>query len=124
MMKLSEICCCGSGKTPQKTAQSLGKHITTRSHLSITRGWVNSSLGRHWDGSYLVKSISQETKRLEVPRCFLEETIRYLHEYIQDRPTEIVFNIDEVGIVDWEDQKSKKVILPSSMRGQKRDITE
>jgi hypothetical protein len=47
-----------------------------------------------------VKSAPQETQRLEVPRFFLEETIRYLHEYIQGRPTEIVFNIDEVGIVD------------------------
>jgi hypothetical protein len=110
--------------TPQKTPKSLGKHIATRSHLSVTRGWVNSFLGRHWEGSYLVKSVSQETQRLEIPRCFLEKTIRDIHEYVQGRPTEIVFEIDEVGIVDWEDQKSKRVILPSSMRGQKRYITK
>jgi hypothetical protein len=110
--------------TPQETTQSLGKHIATGYHLSVTHGWVNSSLGRHWPGSCRVKSVPQETKRLEIPCCFLEETIRYLHEYIQGRPTEIVSNFDEVGIAYGEDQKSKKVILPSSMRGEKRYITE
>jgi hypothetical protein len=29
-----------------------------------------------------------------------------------------VFNLDEVGISDWEDRKTRTVILPATMRGQ------
>jgi hypothetical protein len=29
-----------------------------------------------------------------------------------------VFNLDEVGISDWEDRKTKTVIVPAMMRGQ------
>jgi hypothetical protein len=31
---------------------------------------------------------------------------------------ELVFNLDEVGISDWEDRKTKTVIVPATMRGQ------
>jgi hypothetical protein len=31
---------------------------------------------------------------------------------------ELVFNLDEVGISDWEDRKTKTVIVPASMHGQ------
>jgi hypothetical protein len=98
------------------TGRDVREHIATRYHLSVTRDWINSFLGRHLDELCLVKSAPQETELLEVPRCFLEETIRCLHESVQGRPTELVFNLDEVGISDWEDRKSKKVIVPQSMR--------
>jgi hypothetical protein len=31
---------------------------------------------------------------------------------------ELVFNLDEVGISDWEDRKTKTVIVPATMHGQ------
>jgi hypothetical protein len=31
---------------------------------------------------------------------------------------ELVFNLDEVGISDWEDRKTKTVIVPAAMRAQ------
>jgi hypothetical protein len=31
---------------------------------------------------------------------------------------ELVFNLDEVGMSDWEDRKDKKVIVPKTMNGQ------
>jgi hypothetical protein len=39
-------------------------------------------------------------------------------EYVQGRPAELRFNLDEVGISNGEDRKSKKVMVPQSMRGQ------
>jgi hypothetical protein len=32
-----------------------------------------------------------------------------------------VFNLDEVGISDWEDRKTKTIIVPATMRGQTID---
>jgi hypothetical protein len=65
-----------------------------------------------------VKSSPQESQRLEVPRCFLEETIWCLGEFVQSRPMELVFNLDEVEISDWEDRQTKTVIVSLSAREQ------
>jgi hypothetical protein len=58
------------------------------------------------------KSSPQEETRLQVPRVFLEEAIGTMHETIQGRQSELVFNLDDVGISDWEDRKPKKVVVP------------
>jgi hypothetical protein len=31
---------------------------------------------------------------------------------------ELIFNLDEVGMSEWEDRKEKKVIVPATMDGQ------
>jgi hypothetical protein len=38
-------------------------------------------------------------------QAFLEETIGSIHEAVQNWPAEWVFDLDEVGISDWEDRK-------------------
>jgi hypothetical protein len=40
---------------------------------------------------------------------FLERTVQDLneYEYVQGCPVELVFNLDEDGISDWEDRKAK-----------------
>jgi hypothetical protein len=63
-------------------------------------------------------STPQEEVRLEVPRVFLDETNRCLRDHVQGMKAELVFNLDEVGISEWEDRKDKKVIVPKTMEGQ------
>jgi hypothetical protein len=46
------------------------------------------------------KGAPQEAQRLEVPRCFLDETVRCITQFVHGLPTELVFNLDEVGISD------------------------
>jgi hypothetical protein len=36
----------------------------------------------------------------------------YEDEYVQGCTAELVFNLDEVGISDWEDCKVRKVVVP------------
>jgi hypothetical protein len=107
-----------AAKNTAVTGSDVRARIANHSRLSVTRGWVNSFIGRHLDRLRKVKSCPQESQRLEVPRCFLEETIRCLGEFVQGRPAELVFNLDEVGISDWEDRQTKKVIVPLSAREQ------
>jgi hypothetical protein len=52
-------------------------------------------------------STPQEEPRLQVPRIFLDETISAMNETVHLRPSASVFNLDEVGISQWEDRKSK-----------------
>jgi NADH:ubiquinone oxidoreductase subunit len=36
----------------------------------------------------------------------------WMHEAVQGRPANVVFNLDEVQISDWEDRQRKKVVVP------------
>jgi hypothetical protein len=48
----------------------------------------------------------------------LDETIRCLREYVHGMKAELVFNLDEAGMSDWDDRKDKKVIVTKTMVGQ------
>jgi hypothetical protein len=49
---------------------------------------------------------------------FLERTVHDLNEQVQGCVAELVFDLDEVGISDWENRKTKRVIVPATMVGQ------
>jgi hypothetical protein len=51
---------------------------------------------------------------------FLERTIQDLKEHVQGCVAELVFNLDEVGVSDGEDRKTKTktAIVPVTMRGE------
>jgi hypothetical protein len=57
------------------------------------------------------KSTPQEDARLEISRIFLDKTVRCLGEYVHGMKAELVFNLDEVGVSEWEDRKDKKVAV-------------
>jgi hypothetical protein len=48
----------------------------------------------------------------------LYKTVQDLKEYVQRCITELVFNLDEVGISDWEDHETKNVVILPTPRGQ------
>jgi hypothetical protein len=50
---------------------------------------------------------------LQIPRSFLDDYIRLIQTYVPLVPTELIFNPDETGLSDWEERKSKPVIVPS-----------
>jgi hypothetical protein len=79
---------------------------------------MNSFVLHHSDQIFNTKSTPQEQQRLQVSRMFLERTVQALKEHIQGYVAELVFNLDEVGISDWEDRKTKRVIVPPTMCGQ------
>jgi hypothetical protein len=106
---------------PERTPiarQDLREHVTTHYDFPITRGWVRSFMGRDIDELCKVKSSPQEAEPLEIPRCFLDQTLICITQFVRGRPTELVFNLDEVGISEWEDRKTKTVLVPKSMSEQ------
>jgi hypothetical protein len=58
----------------------------------------------------------QEDAGLQVPREFLFGTISRMEEAVKSCSHDLVFNLDEVGagVSEWEDRKSKKVIVPTA----------
>jgi hypothetical protein len=86
---------------------------------AITRGWVDSFLSRHDNDIFETKSSPQENQRLEVPRAFLEAGIEDTKTQIQNARAELVFNLGEIGISEWEDRIERKVMILSPMRDEK-----
>jgi hypothetical protein len=57
----------------------------------------------------------QEDARLQVPRKFLLGTISGMKEAVHDFVHHLAFHLNKVGILEWEDLKSKKVDMPTAM---------
>jgi hypothetical protein len=60
---------------------------------------------------------AQEGQRSPALGVFLERISNDMHEHVQGCVPELVLNLDEVGISDWEDHKTKKVIVLAAMLG-------
>jgi hypothetical protein len=100
------------------TRTDLRHHCKVKYSRSISRGSVDSFILCHKADLSGTKSTPQEDARLEVPRAFLEGTVNYLREPVQGMKAELDFNLDEVGMSEWEDRKVMKVIVPTTMDGQ------
>ena len=62
-------------------------------------------------------STPQDDKRLSIPRVFLREHLINVHKNVEGRRTELVLNLDEVGVGEWEDRKPFKVIVDRNFDG-------
>jgi hypothetical protein len=65
--------------------------------------------------------IAQEEERVQISTTFTERTIQDLDENTQGCMAELVFNVEEVGISDWEDRNTKKVAIPAELFDQMID---
>jgi hypothetical protein len=63
-------------------------------------------------------SVRQEEQFLQVRAAFLPRTVQNLKEYVQTSTTELIFNLDEVAISDWEERKARNIVVPATLRGQ------
>jgi hypothetical protein len=73
---------------------------TERFGKIITRGWVDSFIPRHAPELFETNSIPQENPRLEVPRVFLEAAIDGFRDHVHNVCTELVFNLDKIGVTN------------------------
>jgi hypothetical protein len=89
-----------------------------RAEKSITRGWVDYFLTRHAEQLFETKSVLQESPRLEVPRVFLQAGLDGFRDHVHSACSELVLNLDEIGISEWEDHCTRRVIVPLAMKGQ------
>jgi hypothetical protein len=64
------------------TKTEIMDHCTAEFKIKFTRGWVNSFVLRHSDDVIQTKSAPQEDQRLQVPRAFLERTVKDLHDHV------------------------------------------
>jgi hypothetical protein len=64
---------------------------------------MESFIQHHTEELSKTKSVPQENSRVEMARTFPEVTIEGFRDYIHNSYAELVFNLDEIGINEWED---------------------
>jgi hypothetical protein len=105
-------------KSKPVTRIYLRHYCQTKYSRPVPRGWVDSFILRQENGVIETKTAVEADMRLKVPRAFLGETICCLREHLRRTKAELVFNLDEVGMSEWEDRKDKKVTFPKTIDSQ------
>jgi hypothetical protein len=82
---------------------------------TVTHSWIRSFLSRHGDEIALRVVKPQENPRLQIPRSDLDDYIALVQQLIQFSPAELVFNIDESGLSDWQERKKNNVIVSTDL---------
>jgi hypothetical protein len=84
-------------------------------HFQKTVTYVQlASLLERWEGIVIRTTVvRQEQLRLRIPREYLNDYTSLIKEYMSLVPAELIFNLDETGLSDWEEQKMKPVIILS-----------
>jgi hypothetical protein len=84
----------------------------------IMKWQVDSFIGHHLNELIKIKSMSQEEPRHQVSRMFLDTILHVMEDTIHNRSMNLVFNLNEVGISEWEDRKPRKVIILITIESQ------
>jgi hypothetical protein len=82
------------------------------SKITVTRGWVDSFISGHSAELIEKKSLPRGQPGVQVARVFLERTVCGMHDVVKRRPADVVLNLDEVRVSDWEDRAPKRVVVP------------
>jgi hypothetical protein len=97
------------------TQRELLNVIEEQFHRALTYRWVDAFLARHSAEIARVVVSPQEMPRLQTPRRYLEGYINLIKNYVPLVPSELIFNVDETGLSDWEERKRKPVLVTSDL---------
>ena len=98
------------------TNQDIRNFILEQFSIDIVPSWINNFIKRHNTKLAHSTAFPQEKGRFSLPRQLALKHISNLKKYVDGLPTELVFNLDEVGHQPWADKKFKKVIVPMYMK--------
>jgi hypothetical protein len=56
-----------------------------------------------------------EFPRLQVPRQYLNQYISLIKNWDSLIPAELIYNLDETGLSDWEDSKPDPILVPTTL---------
>lgn len=97
------------------TQSDIFSYIENNFKVSLTKGWLNNFIFRHSNAIQKTVVSPQESMRFQIPRCYLMEYIDLIEKIIGITPAKYIYNIDEVGLSDWEERKPKIVIIPNNL---------
>jgi hypothetical protein len=97
------------------TQRQVLRFVETEFHKVMTYGWLDGFLKRHARDVRRVVVEPQELPRRQIPRVYLERYLDLIKIWVPLVPAELIFNMDETGLSDWEERKPKPVLVPATM---------
>jgi hypothetical protein len=101
------------GSQNYATQRDVLNYVEERFNKTLTYGWMKRFLDRHKSDVSDVTVTPHEKVRLDVPRCHLEEYLTLIKKIAPLIPTELLFNLDETRLSEWENRRSKPVLVPT-----------
>ena len=98
------------------TISFLRQYINDQFAIQVSRSWHQKFLMRHKDKIRIDYAIPQDAARLNLSLEYAEKHIQNLTDYVEGIPTELIFNIDEVGFQRWSDKKRKRLLLHNQLQ--------
>jgi hypothetical protein len=95
------------------TQRDVLNYVEERFNKTLTYGWMKRFLDQYKIEVSGLTAAPQEKLRLQVPRCYLEEYLVLIKKSVPIVPTELLFNLDETGLSEWESRRSTPVLVPT-----------
>jgi hypothetical protein len=93
--------------------------VTNKFGTDFTKGCVDSFIIRHEAALFDIMNSRQEDPRLGGPSAFPAATIEQIKTHCIGWQVEFLFNLDKVGISEWEDEKLNNVQFSLAMKDEK-----
>jgi hypothetical protein len=93
------------------TQRDVLNYVEERFNKTLTYRWMKRFLDRHKSEVSGITVVPQEKVRLEVPCCYLEEYMTLIKKIVPIVPTELLFNLDETGLSEWKNRRSKPILV-------------
>lgn len=98
------------------TKKDIRNYIWEQFKITVSPTWYNNFIKRHQNKIAKTIAYPQEKDRIKLPANSCFKHISNLKKYVAGLPTELVFNLDEVGQQEWANKKTKKVVVPSFLK--------
>jgi hypothetical protein len=89
--------------------------VETEFRKTLIHGWLECFLKRHSGDIRKAVLAPEELPRLQIPRCYLDKYITLIKPWVPLVPAELIFNLDETGLSDWEERKPKPALIPTDL---------
>jgi hypothetical protein len=78
---------------------------------NLTKRWLYAFPGRHFDALQICRCLPQEDTCLTVRREHVGAHIKHMKSILAGKLAEVVFNLDEVGSSDWEEDRTPRTLI-------------
>jgi hypothetical protein len=105
----------GTALSPKQLREYVRETFAKRA----SRGWVWHLVRRHPRDLEHAKAYPQESGQMTITKEIARTLVANLVNSVQDIPTDLIFNVDEVGSQEWADRKPRRVIIPHQEQPQR-----
>ena len=99
--------------------REMRNEIFEKFDVVVSKNWFRYLFTKYPNSVMIGIAHPQDEKRLNVSKETAKMHISNLLKYVNNIPTELILNLDEASSSDWQDKRSKKVIVPYGLSNER-----